>query len=626
MILDWKKFVLRSDIKNLPLEEQRRKFLKEQLYYDNLLAEQRQRQYEFYMSQVAGGGPLATGGFSGQAVDGPISGATVISNVGVTTTNALGEFTFKRKPTGPIIVKGGTDSITGVAFEGELIGYPEYKTISPITTVAHYLKEEGNITIDEAVTKVFVSSSALFGIELPVESKDIVLQQDYIKESVVNNNRVGIAAQAVTTYLEGITETLGESLVQATAGKTTQFDGGKGKNKSYRAIGRQIALDNKLDPTTLTERVKYTEKDKFGNNVEKEGAIISNYSTISSQLDKFKLSLRTKVDEQQYTANYLTTQIQAFNLAQKTTIKSEISDAISSAILFSNIEEVKSNVEGNLKQIEAGKSNETEAVVDAKLTGYSAKNGAFSQKDSKGTAVTFQAGVFGDNLDATTVVYFGSSLRGSTLYKQVGTKLGVSYQPIYMRVDEKGVGPTTTTITANEYINIKVVDQSKNIFLITAKPQPSLEKPTIATLTAVSIEKQETNEEPVGSDTNHIVTEKTGQYTIAELVDGKYGAETSDGIIRGNTDRTSGLPILDIQYSSFYFRITENYSTLAGGAGYVGKEIFTITDIAKEGALGELVNDATFIPDEGSKTERLTFSFLDAKKVTRTIRITYNVL
>ena len=66
MILDWKKFVLRSDIKNLPLEEQRRKFLQEQLYHDNLISEQRQRQYEFYMSQMeSNGGP--GGGSPGSA-------------------------------------------------------------------------------------------------------------------------------------------------------------------------------------------------------------------------------------------------------------------------------------------------------------------------------------------------------------------------------------------------------------------------------------------------------------------------------------------------------------------------------------------------------------------------------
>ena len=137
MILDWKKFVLRSDIKNLPLEEQRRKFLQEQLYHDNLISEQRQRQYEFYMSQMGSkGGAGSSGGFTGQASDGPLSGATVVSNVGTTTTNTLGIFTLPETPSGEITVTGGTDSITGVPFTGELKGFPEYKTVSPLTTLA----------------------------------------------------------------------------------------------------------------------------------------------------------------------------------------------------------------------------------------------------------------------------------------------------------------------------------------------------------------------------------------------------------------------------------------------------------------------------------------------------------
>ena len=123
MILDWKKFVLRSDIRNLPLEEQRRKFLKEQLHHDNLLSEQiqRQKQYEFYMSQMqskGGGGGGST--FNGNASDGPLSGATVTTNIGTTTTNTLGNFTFPQTPSGEITVTGGTDAITGVAFTGEL--------------------------------------------------------------------------------------------------------------------------------------------------------------------------------------------------------------------------------------------------------------------------------------------------------------------------------------------------------------------------------------------------------------------------------------------------------------------------------------------------------------------------
>ena len=58
MILDWRTYVLRSDIRNLPLEEQRRQFLKEQLYYDNLLSEQRQLQYQLSQIQSQGGRTL----------------------------------------------------------------------------------------------------------------------------------------------------------------------------------------------------------------------------------------------------------------------------------------------------------------------------------------------------------------------------------------------------------------------------------------------------------------------------------------------------------------------------------------------------------------------------------------
>ena len=40
------------------------------------------------------------------------------------------------KASGTITVTGGTDAITGLPYEGELIGDAQYKTISPITTFA----------------------------------------------------------------------------------------------------------------------------------------------------------------------------------------------------------------------------------------------------------------------------------------------------------------------------------------------------------------------------------------------------------------------------------------------------------------------------------------------------------
>ena len=617
-LITWQEFSRRPEIKSLPLCEQKKQFL-----WEN---QRRAEENWFLEMQVAG----ANGnGFSGIGIDGPIAGATVASSAGVTTTNALGEFTFASTPVGPITITGGTDSITGVAFEGELVGYAEYKTISPITTVAHYIKEESSLTIDEAVTKVFASSSALFGIELPVESKDIVLQRDYIKEAVVNNNRTGIAAQAVATYLEGVTETLGETLVRNAVdlNEKNQFADGKGKSKSYRAIGRQIVLDNRLDPSTLNNRVKYDEIGKFGEKTELEGREIANYSAISSQLTNLRNSLRTKVDEQQYTTNYLTSQIQAFNKAQKTTIKQEIKDAVNTAEFgFTDIEEAKSNAESDLKQIEAGKENETKPVVDSKVSVYAAPDSAFSQKGGKGLEVTFKAGVFNDLTAVRTVAYFGNSLQGSTLYKQVETKLGIGYQNIFMKVDGENL-VTATTINANEYVNIKVTDTNKNAFTILAKPQPLLDKRSVATLTAASIEKREVKEqEPEEKETDHIVTEKTATYSIAELIDGSYTKETTEGVSRGGTDAVSGLPTLEIEYSSFLFKVSENFDPPAKGENAVGKEIFTVTDISKESGLGQLVTGATFVKDEGSTTERLIFSFQDAKKVKRTFRITYTTL
>ena len=379
MILDWRKFVLRSDIKNLPLEEQRRKFLSEQLYHDNLLSEQKQRQYEFYMSQMQTKGGNGTGGFSGQGIDGPIAGATVTSNVGTTTTNAVGVFTFPKKPSGPITLTGGTDAITGLPFEGELIGYPEYKTISPITTFAHYLKEASaedertpTLTIDEAVTKTFVSSSDYFGIDLPIENKDIILQKDYVGEAIANNNKVGISAQAITTQIESITETVGVALdgsVIATKSRDKgdtipQFSPTNRKRTAYAALGRQVLGRGRILLTDITREVVFF--NPLNNRIEKGGVEFENNTALSTQLTATIRELTELAKQEQYTNNYLTTRIQAVNRAQKTTIKDETRNAVENRGSFSNINTVSTSreVEDALKQIEKDKANETSPVLD----------------------------------------------------------------------------------------------------------------------------------------------------------------------------------------------------------------------------------------------------------------------
>lgn len=379
MILDWRKFVLRSDIKSLPLEEQRRKFLSEQLYHDNLLSEQKQRQYEFYMSQMQTKGGNGTGGFSGQGIDGPIAGATVTSNVGTTTTNAIGVFKFSKKPSGPITLTGGTDSITGLAFEGELVGYPEYKTISPITTFAHYLKEASvenskipTLTIEEAVTKTFVSSSDYFGIDLPVENKDVILQRDYIGEAIANNNKIGISAQAISTQIEAITETVGVALDGSVVAMKSrdkgdtipQFAPLNRKRTAYAALGRQVSKGGRIDPGTITREVRFF--NPLNGRIETGGVEFENASALGNQLTATIEELTELAKQEQFTNNYLTTRIQAVNRAQKTTIKTETRNAVENRGSFSNINTVSTSreVEEALSQIEKDKANETAPVLD----------------------------------------------------------------------------------------------------------------------------------------------------------------------------------------------------------------------------------------------------------------------
>ena len=369
-LITWQEFSRRPEIKSLPLHEQKKQFL-----WEN---QRRAEENWFLEAQLMNGGG-GGGGFSGIGIDGPIAGATVASSAGVTTTNAQGEFTFTSTPVGPITVTGGTDAITGLAFEGELVGYPEYKTISPITTFAHYLKEASaedertpTLTIDEAVTKTFVSSSDFFGIDLPVENKDVILQQDYVKEAIENNNKVGISAQAVATQIESITETVGVALDGSVVASKSrdkgdtipQFSSTNRKRTAYAALGRQVSKGGRIDPSAITREVRFF--NPLNGRVETGGVEFENASALGNQITATIRELSGLAKQEQYTNNYLTTRIQAVNRAQKTIIKNETRDAVENRGSFSNINTVSTSreVEDALKQIENDKANETSPVLD----------------------------------------------------------------------------------------------------------------------------------------------------------------------------------------------------------------------------------------------------------------------
>jgi len=381
----WQQFCIREDNKQLTDAQRKQKFLKEQALYNKYRAPT--------IRKTRSGG--SGGGGGGVAIDGPLSGAVVQSNVGATSTDGGGKFVLPGFASGTITVTGGTDAITGLPFEGELIGDAQYKTISPITTFAHYLKEASaensktpTLTIDEAITKTFTDSFDYFGISLPIEDKDIILQKDYIEDSILNNNKIGISAQAVATQIEAIAETVGVALdgsqqaAAATKAGTSmaEFSEKNRKRSAYRALGRQANKSLSIEVGLILEEVKYIDPVK---GTEQSGVSFDNGKVLSEQLEATKTELIALAKQEQYTTNYLTTRIQAVNRAQKTVIKNEVKTTVETAkATFSNIETVSNSnaVKDALKQIEKDKANEKTPQLDgAEFSIPLGKNTKFKQ-------------------------------------------------------------------------------------------------------------------------------------------------------------------------------------------------------------------------------------------------------
>ena len=354
-LLNWRDFSRRPDIKHLPLQEQL-----------NLFEQENKRKTEqnwFLEAQLTAGG--AGGGFAGNASDGPLSGATVTSDVGTTTTDTLGNFTFSQTPTSEITVTGGTDSITGVAFTGELKGFPEYKTVSPLTTLAYHLKEEdANLTADTAIDLLFVSSSTLFGVELDVADKDVMLNKDYVAESILADNQAAVAAQSIATYLESVTEMVGS----AVRGTSRDFTTNNAKVEGYKSIARQLTRTSgakaEINPQTLFDDVKLPD----GSAWTTTGSLDTTArSTINTTLSNVREQLGELSRSELYNANYLTTQIQAVNRGVKEDYAVQADRLAQGASTnFKNVNELIAESTGSLAQIEDGKANETDADTSKK--------------------------------------------------------------------------------------------------------------------------------------------------------------------------------------------------------------------------------------------------------------------
>ena len=371
-LLNWRDFSRRPDIQHLPLQEQ--------LYLFEQENKRKTEQNWFLEAQLTAGG--AGGGFAGNASDGPIAGATVTTDVGTTTTDALGNFTFAQTPTTEITVTGGTDSITGVAFTGELKGFPQYKTVSPLTTLAFHLKEEDtSLTADTAVDLLFASSSTLFGIELEVADKDVMLNKDYVAESVERGNQKAIAAQSIATYLESVTEMVGSAVKGA---DDVNFTTNNAKIEGYKSIARQIkdtvGAKTEIDPETLFDKVKLPSGARW------QGDLTGSLNTtarqsIKTQLTAVKDDLAILAQSEAFTANYLTTKIQAINRGVKENYKEDARRlAGGTSVTFDNMETLIGKATGSLAQIERGKTNETTRIAgDRSETFYTLGTMTFTQ-------------------------------------------------------------------------------------------------------------------------------------------------------------------------------------------------------------------------------------------------------
>mgnify|MGYP003637954043 CR=1 FL=1 len=385
-LITWREFSTKSEIKSLPLHEQKKQFL-----WEN---QRRAEENWFLEAQLMNGGG-GGGGFAGNASDGPLNGSTVTTDVGTTTTDALGNFTFTQTPTSEITVTGGTDSITGVAFTGELKGFPQYKTVSPLTTLAYHLKEEdATLTADTAVDLLFASSSTLFGIELQVADKDIMLNKDYVAESILADNQKAIAAQSIATYLESVTEMVGSALRGAASAK---FTDNNAKVEGYKSISRQInnmrGAKTEINPQTLFDVVKLPN----GADWTVTGSLDTTArQTIKTNLGNVRTQLATLSRSEAYTANYLTTQIQAINRGVKEDYSLDAKRlAEGTTVEFDTIDTMIGKSTGSLAQIESGKTNETTRSEGEKPeTFYTFGAMTFTQIDSRGDTQTLSGDAF----------------------------------------------------------------------------------------------------------------------------------------------------------------------------------------------------------------------------------------
>jgi len=425
----WQQFCIREDNRPLTTEERRHKFVKEESLH-----------YKFNNSSWLGAG-AAGNTYTGQASDGPLNGATVTCNLGSTISNATGIFTFDDTPTGEIIVTGGTDSVTGIPYTGRLVGFPEYKTISPLTTLAYHLKEvDASLTPDSAINLLFVSSSTLFGIQLDLADKDVMLNKDYVGEAILNKRQPAIAAQSIATYLESVTEMVGSAVYGADG---SNFTDDAAKIEAYRSIARQIQGTtgslNAIDTTTLFDDVTLPN----GNAWTSTGSLNTTArDTINTQVDNVRTELASLAQSEALSANYLTTQIQAVNRGVKHEYIEETNKlGRGRSATFKTINNLKNQSTGSIAKLESGKENDTDKTSAIKNTvSWQSLGGMTFTQEANGQSYTLSGDAVTGTVEVITRLEIGQYLN---INKDSIRFAGATN---YQKRSKEIIGTTTTII------------------------------------------------------------------------------------------------------------------------------------------------------------------------------------
>lgn len=158
---------------------------------------------------------------SGTVIDGYISGATVFADTdgdGVQdadevsgTTDANGNFTLAAGASGRVVASGGTDILTGKAFQGVLTAPLGSNTVTPLTTLVQSAIESGK-TLAEAKTSIAQS----LGIDASVD----ITTYDPIAALATNANDT--AALAVQKVAQQVAAIISQATNAIDAGDATQ--------------------------------------------------------------------------------------------------------------------------------------------------------------------------------------------------------------------------------------------------------------------------------------------------------------------------------------------------------------------------------------------------------------------